>query len=107
MPDIQRIEFHGHLAYERQVCQDGGESMTEGNAELHPTARYIILREGQPVFTTNALRDVAGFLWGRRLCDTYSVLDYERVFPWNEADVLRFVETIRAAAYDERWRHSV
>lgn len=62
---------------------------------MSPTDRYVILRRGQPVFTTQDVNDLVPWLWGRDLKDGYTVLDYEHPYPVDNPDLLAWVQPLK------------
>jgi hypothetical protein len=59
--------------------------------------RYVILRRGVPVFTTDACTDLVTYLWGRDIKERYVVLDYERPYPVDTPDLLAWVSALEEA----------
>jgi hypothetical protein len=65
---------------------------------LDPQHRYLILRRGVPVYTTDDVTMLLVYLWGRRLRDRYVVYDYERPYPWDTTDLCTWLKPLEAAA---------
>ena len=70
----------------------------EGRCPMCPTDRYLILRRGQPVWTTHDVLGVVAYLWGRHLRDRYVVLDYERPYPVDTADLVAWSQCLEDTA---------
>jgi len=64
---------------------------------LSPTDRYIVHRNGTPVYSTNELQDLVIFLWGRQVRFKYVVYDYERPYPFDNPDILAWIKPLLAA----------
>ncbi len=71
---------------------------------MNPQHRYIVLRRGLPVFTTETCTDLVVYLWGRSLTEGYVVLDYERPYPVDTPDVLAFIRPLEEAQRRTRLR---
>jgi hypothetical protein len=67
-----------------------------------PTDRYVILCEGEPVFTTDHAEDLVTYLWGRIIRRhagapfRYTVLDYEVPSVVDTGDLSAFVARLTA-----------
>jgi hypothetical protein len=61
---------------------------------VNPQHRYVVLRRGMPVFTTDDCRDLIPYLWGRNIKDRYVVLDYERPYPVDTPDLLAWLRAL-------------
>jgi hypothetical protein len=61
---------------------------------MKPTVRFLVLRQGCLVFTTNERRRLVAFLWGRDLKHGYVVYDYEQPYPWDDPDLLAWIVRI-------------
>ena len=59
---------------------------------LCPTDRYVVHRNGTPVYSTNKLQEILLFLWGRQLRFKYVVYDYERPYPFDNPDILTWLK---------------
>jgi len=64
---------------------------------LYPTGRYVVHRNGIPVYSTNDLHDILCFLWGRQLRFTYVVFDFERPYPFDNPDILAWIKPLLEA----------
>jgi len=64
---------------------------------LCPTDRYLVCRDGSPVYSCNDLHDILLFLWGRQLRFTYVVYDYERPYAWNNPNILEWLRPLLEA----------
>jgi len=65
---------------------------------LCPTHRYIILRRGLPVFTTDDCDVLLAYLWGRDLQEQYVVLDYEQPYPVDTPNLVEWIAPLQARA---------
>jgi len=64
---------------------------------LSPTDRYLVHRNGTPIYSTNVLYEILRFLWGRQLRFQYVVYDYERAYPFDNPDILAWIKPLLAA----------
>jgi hypothetical protein len=64
---------------------------------LCPTDRYVVLRRGIPVYTTNECYRLIAYLWGLDIKDRYVVLDYERPYPVDTPDLCAWVEILKTS----------
>lgn len=64
---------------------------------VNPRHRYVILRRGVPVFTTDECAMLVPYLWGRDINDRYVVYDYERPYPVDTPDLLAWLQPLEAA----------
>ena len=62
---------------------------------LCPTNRYIVLRQGEPVLTSDDCDALVAYLWGRHIRDGYVVLDYEIPYPVDTPDLTAFIARLR------------
>lgn len=64
---------------------------------LMPTHRYVVLCEGEPVYTTDHPEDLLTYLWGRMIRRhpgapyRYTVLDWEVPYVVDTGDLCAFV----------------
>ena len=65
---------------------------------LCPTDRYVVLRRGTPVYTTQDCEALIAYFWGRDIKDQYVVLDYECPCPVDNPDLLAWIQPLREAA---------
>jgi hypothetical protein len=68
--------------------------MGKRGATLVATDRYVVLRRGQPVFTTQNVQTLVLWLWGRDIRNTYMVLDYEKAYPVDNPDLCVWMERL-------------
>ena len=67
---------------------------------MDATERYVILCEGNPVFTSSHKRDLVTYLWGRMIrrhpadAFRYTVLDYEIPYIVDTGDLETFLERL-------------
>ncbi len=61
------------------------------------TDRYIVHRNGTPVYSCNELHDILLFLWGRQLRFKYVVYDYERPYPLDNPDLMTWLKPLLEA----------
>jgi hypothetical protein len=65
---------------------------------MNPRHRYVILRRGVPVFTTDECALLVPYLWGRDIKERYVVLDFERPYPVDTTDLTTWMLPLEAAA---------
>ena len=65
---------------------------------LCPTHRYVVLRRGVPVFTTDDHELLLAYLWGQDILDRYVVLDYEQPYPVDTPNLLEWMALLEARA---------
>jgi hypothetical protein len=71
---------------------------------MNPQHRYIVLRRGLPVFTTETCTNLVAYLWGRDIKDRYVVLDYEHPYPVDTPDLLAWIRPLEEAQHRTRLR---
>jgi hypothetical protein len=69
---------------------------------MHPTDRYVVLRQGQRVFSANELRWIVWYVWGRDVLDGYVVLDGDTPYPVTTTNLLAWLAPLQAAAAHPR-----
>lgn len=68
------------------------------STRLSPTHRYVILRGGVPVYTTNDCQMLTHYLWGRDIKDNYVVYDYETPYPVDTPDLWTWLTQLEVKA---------
>jgi hypothetical protein len=71
-----------------------------GATVLSPTDRYLIVRRGVPVFTTNDRDQLLPFLWGRDITHRYVVFDYETPYPVDTTNLTAWLDRLPPATDD-------
>jgi hypothetical protein len=72
--------------------------MTEAMPPMHPTDRYVVLCQGERVFSANTLDSIVWYVWGRDVLDGYTVVDGDTAYPMTTTSLIAWLAPLVAAA---------